>query len=293
MHTSLGMMRSMEGRQAEAEAAFKQAIAVSPSSIEARMAMAHFLWAAKRLDDAERTLNEARNLAPSHVLVNRMLAALYMSTGRVPQAEAPLKIVAEKGGDTESKFALADYYAQTRPSGEDAAAILKPLVVGGSPSSGAVLRLAQIERTAGRRESARLMIDELREREPQNAQALTLLSGWHLRDGDKEGALAMARAAVQADETSAPAHFALGEALAEAKQFDEAIKPLNQGCFGSTPKWRPPNSRLSQLQLASGQIDTAVQLATDARRTAPQNPDCTARPRPEPHREREHRPGGA
>ena len=270
MYASLGMLRSMGGQQAEAEAAFKQAIAVSPTSIEARMAMAQFQWAADRRDEAERTLNEARALAPSHPLLNRMLASFYIFSGRAQEAEKPLKIVAESGGAL-SKLALADYYTQFRRP-DEAVAILKPLVEGGNPSGSAMLRLAQLERTAGRRDSARQMIDELLKREPQNAEALTVLSGWHLRDGDKEGALARARAAVQADPASAPAHFAVGEALADAKQFDEAVKALNE-VLRLNPRMAAAQLLLSRLQLASGQIDTAVQLATDAKRTAPQNPD--------------------
>ena len=201
-----------QGDREEAEATFKRALQVSPNSIEARLALSNFYLSTQRDADAERLLNEARTLSPTHVLVNRMLAGFYLSHGRPNEAEAPLKAVADASRDPLAKVALADYYILLQRY-DQATAILKPFGEGAKPFSPAVLRLAAIERTAGRNDAAKKMLAGLIQREPKNAEALTTRSTWALQDGDVAGAVASGRAATEADPRSAIAHLALGRAL--------------------------------------------------------------------------------
>ncbi len=271
LYTSLGAFRLLEGQKVEAEAAFKKAIEVTPKSVEARLALANFYWATGRASDVERALTEARALDPAHLLLNRMLASFYLSTQRAREAEAPLVAFADRAADSMSKLVLADYYVQMqRPN--DAIGILEPLAKKGDTAGAATLRLAQIERNAGRKDSARLMIEGLLEKEPRNVAALTLKSTWQLRDGDTAGAIKTARAATEADPASAPAQFALGQSLFQAQQSAEAVTALSEA-LRLNPRIASAQLMLSRLQLAAGNADAAVQFASDAKKAEPGNPD--------------------
>ncbi|MGQ0736348.1 MAG: tetratricopeptide repeat protein [Acidobacteriota bacterium] len=265
IYASLGALRAAGGQTAEAEAAFKKAVEVAPSSVPALLSLANFYWVTGRPAEVERTLDTARKLDGSDLMVNRMLAALYMATRRPADAEAPLKVVADRSGDAASRLMLADYYVQVqRPA--DARQVLQPLVE--AADANAALRLAQIERQEGQSVEARRMIDQLLAKEPRNAPALTLLSGWHLLDGDSSAALEVARAAVDANPASAPPHFALGQALFRSGRHDEAAAALRE-VLRLNPRIVAAQLLLSDLELAAGEAGEAVRLASEARNAAP------------------------
>jgi putative PEP-CTERM system TPR-repeat lipoprotein len=272
MHTGLGMLRSLEGQDAEAAAAFARAIEVDPGSIDARLALAAFHWSGGREEEVEEALEGARRLDESHVLVNRMLMAFYLTTGRAAEAERPLQILASTPGDNMSGLVLADYYVQMGRT-SDAVEILRPMTEGVNPSGAAMLRLAEIERMAGRRGAAKQMLDDLLAREPRNAPALTSLARWHLGGGDTALAIETARTAVDADPASPAAHFTLGMALAEDRQTSQAASSLAE-VLRINPRFVVAQLMLSRLQLAEGNVDAAVQLAADAKREAPDNPEA-------------------
>ena len=269
--TSLGSLQLSQGDREEAEATFKRALQVSPNSIEARLALSNFYLSTQRDADAERLLNEARTLSPTHVLANRMLAGFYLSHGRPNEAEVPLKAVADASKDPRAKVTLADYYILLQRY-DQATAILKPFGEGEKPFSPAVLRLAAIERTAGRNDAAKKILAALIQREPRNAEALTTRSAWALQDGDVAGAVASGRAATEADPRSAIAHLALGRALVQNRDADGAIKALNEATR-LNPRMAAAQVLLSSLYLASGNTTAAAERASDARRTAPNVPD--------------------
>ncbi len=112
---SLGVVRMQGGEAKEAEAAFRRAIALEPSSVEAKLALANFLWAADRAPEAEATLKEAIAMQPQHLLANRMLGVLYIATRRIKEAEQPLKVVADISKAPAARFQLADYYIGVGP----------------------------------------------------------------------------------------------------------------------------------------------------------------------------------
>ena len=269
--TNLGSLQLSQGDSAEAEANFKQALQVSPNSIEARLALANFYLSTKRDAEAERLLNEARTLSSAHVMVNRMLAGFYLSHGRPNEAEAPLKAVAEASKEPQAKILLADYYILLQRY-EQAAAVLKSLGAGAKPFSPAVLRLAAIERAAGRHDAAKKVLAGLIEREPKNAEALTTQSVWALQDSNLEAAVASGRAAAEADPGAAMAHLALGRALAKKGDAVGAIAALKEATR-LNPRLAAAQVLLSSLYLASGDRTAAAASANDARRAAPDVPD--------------------
>ena len=108
---NLGVVRMQSGEAKQAEAAFRQAIALEPASVDPRLALANFLWSSERAPEAEATLKEVLAKEPQHLLANRMLGVLYLSTKRVNEAEQPLKQVAEVSKTPAARLQLADYYA--------------------------------------------------------------------------------------------------------------------------------------------------------------------------------------
>ena len=269
--TNLGALQLSQGDSAEAEANFKQALQVSPNSIEARLALANFYLSTKRDAEAERLLNEARTLNSAHIMVNRMLAGFYLTHGRPNEAEAPLKAVAEASKEPQAKILLADYYILLQRY-EQAAAVLKPIGEGAKAFSPAVLRLAAIERTGGRNDAAKKILAGLIQREPKNAEALTTQSSWALQDGNIETAVASGRAAAEADPGAAMAHLALGRALAKNQDTVGAIAALKEATR-LNPRLAAAQVLLSNLYLASGDRTAAAASANEARRAAPDVPD--------------------
>jgi len=271
VYTSLGALRLVEGQRVGAEAAFRKAVDISPESVEARLALAHFYWSTERPEEVEPVLQQALALNPEHLVANRMLGVFYVATGRAAEAETPFKAFAERSGEPSSALVLADYYIRTRRP-DDAIAVLKPLTGTGSAAGAATLRLAQLERGQGRMSVAAQLLDGLLESEPRNVAALTLKSGWQLRDGDVPGAIQTGRAAVAADPASAPAHFALAQALVESRQPQDAIASLSE-VLRINPRILSAQLMLSRLHLAAGDAPAALQLAAEARKAAPSNPD--------------------
>ena len=271
MYSTLGTLRTLQSRTPDAEAAFNKAIEVSPKSVQPRLALASFYWSEGRLAEAGKALDAARGLDPSNKMVNRMLASFDIVTQRVADAEQPLKVLAADKSDVRAGLALADYYLQTgRP--DQATPVLQQLAATKSAYGSVTVRQAQIERLAGRKETARKLLDDLIAKEPRNADAMSLKSSWQRADGDLDAAVATARLAVSADPASARAQYMLGVALAETRKYPEAVAALTE-TLKLNPQILSAKVLLSRLQLASGNADAAVQSATDAGKSAPSDPD--------------------
>jgi tetratricopeptide (TPR) repeat protein len=113
---NLGALRLVRGERREAEEAYRSAIEKSPTSVDAHLALANFLWATGRLPEAEAGFKAALALEPGRVLTNRALAAFCVASQRPAEAEPYLKRVAEASREPGPKLDLANYYvAMNRP----------------------------------------------------------------------------------------------------------------------------------------------------------------------------------
>ena len=92
------------GREKGGEEAFLKAVEIDPHSIQVRLALARFYWAAGRPQDAEIQLKAAVAVDEKDISVNRSLAALYMYNGRAPEAEPYLKKIAEVTPGGQGRF---------------------------------------------------------------------------------------------------------------------------------------------------------------------------------------------
>ena len=86
-YATLGAVQLVRGERTAAEVAFKRAVEVDATSVQARLALANFYLATQQPALTEATLKEALALDPAHAFANRALAYFYIGAGRVADAE--------------------------------------------------------------------------------------------------------------------------------------------------------------------------------------------------------------
>ncbi len=130
------------------------------------------------------------------------------------------------------------------------------------------ISLAAANLNRGRVPEARTELDMVRKVEPENAEALALLSIIEVVQNRKERALKLAQQAVDISPDSAPAGLALSYARQAFFDVDGALKIL-QDTAVSNPDNGEVLARLAELQLSVGQLDQAVDSARKAAGLAP------------------------
>jgi tetratricopeptide (TPR) repeat protein len=266
---TLGAVRMRSGEGKDAEAAFRKAIALDRSSAEARLALANYLWAAGRLDEAEHAIADALTLAPDHLLANRMQADLYVRTGRPDQAETPLKKVADISKAPAARLQLADYYLRLNRM-DDARRLLEELAAAEPTIGEARLRLASIDYATNQKDKAHQVVDGMLARAPQYLPALIMKAQWLTAENKLDAALARAQAAVAVDPESVPALMTVAAIRERRRETSEAIKAYNE-VLKRNSRVVAAQIALSRLNLEAGNRDAALSLAETAAHTEPAN----------------------
>ena len=260
------------GEAKAAEAAFRQAIALDPSLVDAKLALANFLWVAGRAPEAEAMLKEALAKEPQHLLANRMLGLLYLSTKRLNEAEQPLKVVADASKAPAARFQLADYYVSVGRT-KDAVSLLTPLSSDPATFAEAESRLAALDYAEGRVAEAHKRLDAVLARVPTHAPVLVMKAQWLTTENKLDEALDRATAAVAADPQSAAAHFALAVVHDRRREVAAATKSYNE-VLRLNPRAVAAQVELSRLSLTSGDRTEALRYAEGARLAEPSNLDA-------------------
>jgi len=267
---NLGAVRMQSGEVKEAEAAFRQAIALDSSSVDAKLSLANFLWAAGRAPEAEATIKEALAKDPQHLLANRMLGVLYLATRRAKEAEQPLKAVADISKTPAARFQLADYYVSVGRT-KEAASLLTPLSSDRATFAEAEGRLAALDYVEGRVPEAHKRLDAVLARVPNHVPVLVMKAQWLTTENKLDEALATAKAATAADPQSAPAHFALAVVHDRRREVAEATKSYNE-VLRLNPRATAAQVELSRLSLTAGNEQVALHYAEEARQADPSSP---------------------
>jgi putative PEP-CTERM system TPR-repeat lipoprotein len=269
---NLGAVRMQKGEATAAEAAFRQAIALDPSFVDAKLALANFLWVDGRVPEAEAMLKEALAKEPQHLLANRMLGLIYLSTKRLNEAEQPLKVVADASKLPAARFQLADYYVSVGRT-TDAVSLLTPLSSDPATFAEAESRLAAMDYSAGRTAEAHKRLDAVLKRMPKYSPVLVMKAQWLTRENKLDEALDRAQAAVAADPQSAAAHFALAVVHDRRREVAAATKSYNE-VLRLNPRAVAAQVELSRLSLSSGDKAGALRYAERARLAEPSNLDA-------------------
>ena len=271
-YSNLGALELSRGRRDAAEEAFKKAVELQPTSVQARVALGIFYWLTDQVAAAELALTQALDLEPRSALMNRVLADFYVATNRLSLAEQHLKTVWQVTGTSESAFALAEYYVALGREA-DGRAILEPMSSDPRTSAVANVRLAAIDYRGGRHDEAYRRLAGVLEKDQTNLQALLLKSGLLLADERTDEALASANAAAERHPASASALFALGRAQMARRQPAAAIAAYRE-VLRLNPRATAAKVALGQLELMQGRADVSVALAGEALATEPGNGDA-------------------
>ena len=263
---TLGAIRMQLGEVQAAEVAFRHAVELDPSS-GIRLALANFLFSAGRIADAEATLKDTLSTEPKNLSANRLLADLYMKTGRGREAEGPLTVISQVSKAPSEKFGLVDYYVATGRL-DDARTALLALSKDPAVGTDAERQLAAMEYRAGQKDAAVKRLDAVLAKQPRYAAALALKAEWLTAANQLDDALQTARSAVEAEPQSSVAHFTLGFVQERRGASADAVKSYNE-VLRLSPRDATARVALSRITLGSGQPEVALRYAEEASRLAP------------------------
>jgi tetratricopeptide (TPR) repeat protein len=267
IYTNIGVFRLAQNDRSQAEAAFTKAVEESKGSPESLVGLGNFYRAVRRYNDAERTLKLAYSTAPKLPLVNDALASFYVEAGRPKEAETPLKALVTITGTTQSRYALASYYASVA---QYAAALrtLRELTEDPHEFGTATTQIALIQYAMGKHSDAHVTLATVLARTPNDSNALTTAARLLLADNRVDEAYSRATLAVQADSKSAIALLTLGRVQRARRAFEGATRSFNEA-LTADPSLLSAMLELADLHLRRRHIDSAVEFAERAVRTEP------------------------
>ena len=265
-YAQLGLMQSARGSAADAQKAFETAVRLAPDWVQGHLALANHFWATGKPADAEARLKAALQLEPSHALANRAMATFLITAGRTGEAEPYLKQLAEKS--TAGTLALADYYIQAHRVPE-ALDRLKPLM-DGKVVPGAKRRMAKAYVAAGDYAKAHAVLDDALKSDPKDLDARLLKAQLLAEKGGIDEAFGHVRGAVEADASSAAAHYALGTMHAARGDVAGAEQAF-QETLRLNPRAAAAQAQIANLQLAKGDVSDALESAREATKSEPRN----------------------
>ncbi len=246
---------------AEAEAAFRRAVAAAPASATPHLALAHFHWSQAKLPEAEAAFQAALRVEPSHPTGLRAAALFYLATNRPALAEPLLKRRAESGA-VRAQFELASYYELV---GRRAEAVRVLEQAGGQPQAWAAARtrLGTIALGAGDAARAGDLAVEVIARDPLFVDALVLKARALAAQERWDDALAAASQALAVNERSDAAHYVQGRVHASRGALDEAARAFER-VIELTPGASVARVALARVELQRGRPAAAVTMATAA-----------------------------
>jgi tetratricopeptide (TPR) repeat protein len=207
------------GRPAEAEAAYQKAMEQDPEQGTYRLVAAGYYVRQGRRDEAEPLLREYARMSPgflSHSSLGRFLAE---DRGRSDEAIASFRAALETATDEERPNAvqnLANYYFVLGRI-DDAVALAEEGIAQAPAESDAKLDLiyllARFKRAQGKGDEADRLIESATAAQPNAVKPQLILSAYRSRQGDLDGALESAEAALAIDPDDLRARLRKAELL--------------------------------------------------------------------------------
>lgn len=277
IHSNIGAIQFVQGNRTEAEATFRQAVAVAPRSVPARLALASFYWGTNQPKETEAVLREALALDATNVAANRALGVFLMSNDRAVDAEPFFKAIAESSKAPGAMLALADYYLVLRRYDEARAILTRPST-DKDMAGAAAIRLAAIEIANRNAAGAMAIIRKARETVPKFQPVQVMEARLLLLDGKRDEALTVASNVLNeapATPSAAEAHYLIGRIHAEQDRPDEAIKSYEQA-LRLNPQSMQTQLALAQQHLKLQNADKAALYARLALNRAPSHPIARA-----------------
>lgn len=249
-----------------AERAYEQATEYEVSPASLFLARVELLEAQGNSSEAEQLLREALLEAPQEEVLWRELA-----------------MVADRSGDIEAALTAADRYLQLKPAeiephvikatllekanrSDEAEQLLVELLKQSSGNDwiAAAQELARLHLLLGKVESARLLLEEVRNREPTNLRAINTLASLAWATGDVSrlvGYEEQLRVVEGGSGTLWRFHRAqrlLDEATSKLDPKFEEVRRLSQTLQNLRPRWAKTSVLLGSIAMRRGKVDVAT-----------------------------------
>lgn len=256
-HHNLGIALSRAGRAAEAETAFRRAVALQPNHAFARFQLGTIHLGRRQWAEAAHELQLALAADPRYHAARVNLGQALTQLGRPDEAIAQYRAVlaAEPGAQDARTNLAALLVAQGRTA--EGEVLLREAVAAAPDLAEARYHLGLVlEKTAG----AAAAEAELREAvrlKPQLAAAHLALAKLLAARGDVRGAEASCREAMQLDADSAEARYVWGNLLARQRRFEEALAAFHEA-LRLDPAHVPARNNLANCQLVTGRLEEAI-----------------------------------
>jgi tetratricopeptide (TPR) repeat protein len=173
-HAALGLLHAARGHDADAAAAYRKALELDPTSVQAALNLADLHRAAAREDEAERTLREALKRSPQSAPVHHALGLALVRQKRTSEALTELALAAKLAPE-DARFAYV-YGVALYDTGKRAEAmkVLQAALDRHPYDRELLFALATYERAGGNAARARERARLLRELEPENREVARL-----------------------------------------------------------------------------------------------------------------------
>ncbi len=263
-YLSLARFYALTKDLATAEATFQRAISVNGASALAHYEYGKFLVQLSRLDLAEAEFLKAVQVNGANREARFVLASFYLVNKRFDKAEDAYKALAELDKDKpEGRSVLADFYSAVGRL-DEAIAIYKEVVAKSPDYTQGHYRLAEILMMRGDIAGAKNEIDGILKNDAKDRQAIILRARIEMKSGepsDLKIAIEDLREVLRQEPNSRAGLYFMAEANLRLGQIDQA-RAFAGDLERNYPEYLPAKLMQVQINLASGDAKSAVQLAS-------------------------------
>jgi tetratricopeptide (TPR) repeat protein len=224
-HHDLGMALRDDGRLADAEAAFRQALRLRKDFVPARLDLGNLLIEAGRPKEAEACLRAALRAAPAHPLVHNALGLALAGQGQHATALAAFDDALREAPHYQNAAVNRANCLVSLERFEDAADAYAGAVAAEPEDMELRHALARALLRADRGAAAQAALRVLVDREPHNAAALHDLARAHAMQDRPDLALPCLETVCRLTPDNAAAWFELGMAYRDLGRWPEAVAP--------------------------------------------------------------------
>jgi predicted Zn-dependent protease len=250
------------GKADRAEAELRKTIAIKPDFYDAQRLLGRMLLDRAgndraKIDDALSHLVAAFKVNGDDLATGMAISQIYMSTGRLPEAEKVLAQMLERAPDQRS---LNYNYALVLTKigrGDESKQYLEHAVLIDPTFGPAILQLVDIYQKSNEWAKAADVLQPLIAEDPLNLDLQRQQAFFYLRAGNAEKARTLFKAISAADPKDTRSRFYLAEALSDLEQFDEAQK-IYRTLLEQTPEDPDLLASFGLSQLAQHKYDDAT-----------------------------------
>ena len=238
-HFTLGKLLAEEGAYQEALGNFSQAVALDPGEVFIHLDFARTLFRLGRLELAAEQTEVARQLAPKHPEVLRLLSDIFLAQSETdPKALQLAKVALEELQEVEPRpgpnyLALGRIYLSEGEAARAAEVVGKYLAYQPSDTRAQSLRIEALLRS-GQNAEAEAALNALLRVEPGSTRIRLTLADLLSQKGDRKGAIEAIQGIDNTDRPNAEVSRRLALEYYRDNQLDKAIELVEEALKGSS-----------------------------------------------------------